>query len=442
MSRIDQIVKGPPSPEADVPFSVSKTPSPHLPQAEGEEESSTLASATPDPLSILPSSPPQIYLNLLILEGSLRSQYLALRDRRRQNTFFLLLIALWIAYFSYALFLRPREDGSGVGGSVYWVVEMAEKVALMGGVVTGMLVWGTGQWERGVRWPRRWLGVTNRGLRGMNAKIVVIRGPWWRELLSLLSFLFPYTSFFPSTTSFHYVERPGSSSGSREKGKRPAAAGRSPYDEDSDNVVEEDLAPSGDYIRLLLLPKAFSPAFRENWDEYRTDYWERENERRSQLRRRVKQRERQMMKQEGGWLRWAGWKGWTTRKHAGTGQDLEKSHHHHHSHHHHNHHHNHHRPTSSRHGVDKESSRPRRGTGGATPSMTESPSTTPSRSSTPNLDNDDRAPASDRERPRRGSSATLPGGERKKKKASISGPSGGPRALSPLTQIDKNVAGT
>lgn len=184
-ASLDQLVKGAPAPETTL--SASSSPLSSSP-------SQSPRASTPDPLSTLPSSPPQIYLNLLILESSLRAQYLALRERRRQNTFFCMLLALWIAYFSYALFLRPREDGRGVGGSVYWMVEMGEKVALMGGIVTAILIWGTGQWERGVRWPRRWLSVANRGLRGINTKIVVIRGPWWRELLSYLSFLFPYSA--------------------------------------------------------------------------------------------------------------------------------------------------------------------------------------------------------------------------------------------------------
>ncbi|OKL59276.1 hypothetical protein UA08_05410 [Talaromyces atroroseus] len=293
-SRLDQLVKGAPAPDAHVPFDDSPAP---LPKSflQGAPDSRP---TTPDPLSTLPSSPPQIYLNLLILESSLRAQYLALRERRRQNTFFLLLLTLWIAYFFYALFMRPREDGSGVGGSIYWMVETGEKVAFMGGIVTGILVWGTGQWERGMRWPRRWFAVANRGLRGMNTKIVLIRGPWWKELLSLLSFIFPYSSLFQSSKNFQYVELPSS----ERRGSRHLY---SVHDSDSDSgYIEEDLAPGGDYIRLLLLPKAFSPEFRENWDEYRADYWEKENERRTQLRRKVQDRERQRARQEGGWLWW------------------------------------------------------------------------------------------------------------------------------------------
>lgn len=324
-SKLDQIVKGAPRPGAATESPTFRAPSPAPSIASTESGSSTsqaLPLPPPDPILTLPSSPPQIYLNLLILEASLRSQYLALRARRRQHTFFLLLLTLWITYFFYALFLRPREDGRGVGGSVYWVVEIAEKVALMGGLVTGILIWGTGQWERGVRWPRRWVGIANRGLRVMNTKIVVIKGPWWREMLSQLSFLFPYSSFFPSPgSSYHYIDH------GLEKGSHHTA---SYGNYGSDNIHrEEDLAPGGDYIKLLLLPKPFSPDFRENWELYRTEYWEKENERRAQLRQRVRKRQRELAREQGGWLWWTGWRGWKRAKGmGGRGGDIERTHHH------------------------------------------------------------------------------------------------------------------
>nr|KMM70536.1 hypothetical protein CPAG_06847 [Coccidioides posadasii RMSCC 3488] len=421
------IVKGTPSPDAHVPETLFSTPSPQILASSPDTSDSrpATASAAPDPLSTLPSSPPQIYLNLLILESSLRSQYLALRARRRQNTFFLLLLALWIAYFSYALFLRPREDG-GVGGSVYWIVEMGEKIALMGGVVTGILVWGTGQWERGVRWPRRWLAVANRGLRGFNAKIVLIRGPWWKEMLSYLSFLFPFADLFSSGPSFHYVER--RHTGSHERHRRPAVTGRSSYEDDSDTGIEEDLSPGGDYVKLLLLPKSFSPAFRENWDEYRTEYWERENERRARLRQKLKQRERQLAKQEGGWFWWTGWQGLKRRRSLPkSAHDLERPHRHLHP-----SHHSHHRHVHSRHSLGD--LKPRR--------PTEPHSRTSSRSTTPNplSDADDKLANSDRERTRRrrsSSSAATSSNERPRKtKSSSSGAGNGSRSLSPLTQIE------
>ena len=321
-SKLDQIVKGAPPPGTSIPSVVSRSTSPApLPKTEKTEPEDQTASHPPqqdDPLANLPSSPPQIYLNLLILEASLRAQYLTLRNRRRQNTFFLFLLGVWIVWFSYLLFLRPREDGSGVGGSVYWVVEMGEKVAWMGGIVTALLIWGTGQWERGVRWPRRWVGIANRGLRNVNAKIVVIKGPWWKEMLGHLSFMFPYSSFFPTqTSSFQYIDEIQEKRGIR-----------SVLDDDNgEPLPDEDLSPGGDYIKLLLLPKPFSPDFRENWELYRLEYWEKENERRTQLRQKLQICAKEVAREQGSWFWWTGWRG--KKKHPDTivKGDVEKSHH-------------------------------------------------------------------------------------------------------------------
>lgn len=314
MANLDQIVKGAPSPGSH--FAVPTTTTPII-----VTDASNNASVA-DPLANLPSSPPQIYLNLLILEASLRAQWLELRMRRRQHTFFLTLLGLWILYFGYALFLAPREDGSGVGGSVYWVVEVTEKVCLMGGIVTGILVWGTGQWERGIRWPRRWVWTTNRGLRVFNCKLVVIKQSWWKEALSTLSFLFSYGLLFSTTgSSYRFVDQ--ALLIESEKAARAGGHHASPniHEDDDTAGYEEDLAPGGDHIKLLLLPKPFSAAFRENWDVYRTHYWERENERRALLRKKLKEREKKLAKQRSGWFWWTGYRGWQ----RGKSPDVEKT---------------------------------------------------------------------------------------------------------------------
>jgi hypothetical protein len=247
---------------------------------------------------LLPSSPPQIYLNLLILEASLRSQYLTLRARRRQHTFVLVFLSIWVAYFFYGQFLRPREDGTGVGGSVYWLVDMAEKVALISGCVMGVLFWVTGQWERGVRWPSRWLRVTNRGLKDINCKIVLLKGPWWRELVSHLSFLLPIHSFVETPGSnYQYIEYPLSEKMTASLPGRQRGASK-----DRVEIAEEDIASSGDYIKILLLPRHFTPEFRENWEIYRAEYWEQENQRRAELRKRIRARDKAWAKQEGRWF--------------------------------------------------------------------------------------------------------------------------------------------
>lgn len=295
---LDSIVKG--APDAAASRSVSAAPG------------TTPIQAKPgDPLHHTPSSPAMVYLNLLILEASLRAQFLELRARRRHHTFFLALLLVWVAFFAYRLFLAPREDGHGVGGSIYWAVEGAQRVCFMGGIITAVLVWATGIWDRGVRWPRRWFAISNRGLRAFNCKLVVVRRPWWAEALSVAAFFLTYGLFSGTpSSSYRHVDP----SLLRETERQLQLSGDNhptlvlPPDDGQQGGHEEDLAPGGDYVQLLLLAKPFSPVFRENWELYRTEYWERENERRALLRAKVKEHDRRVAKQAYGWLWWLPWR--------------------------------------------------------------------------------------------------------------------------------------
>lgn len=297
-SKLDQIVKGAPpsnvSPTqvaASVKSSAASITAPHLP------------TTTSDPRDSLPSSPPQIYLNLLILESSLRLQHLSLRARLRLHLLLLGILLVWTLFFTYLLFFRPREDGSGVGGSVYWVLETTEKLCWCSGVVTLCLFWGTGMYERGVRWPRKFVGTTNRGLRGFNMKVVVVKGSFLSEIAGWLSMLDPAGWFKEQRVNFQVLPKDIEAGASKDHQHWNHHAAR--Y-----GLIEEDIAPSGDVLKLLLLPKPFSPDFREGWETYRMEYWDKENARRAELRKLVKARLREVARREGGWLWWTGWRGW------------------------------------------------------------------------------------------------------------------------------------
>ncbi|KAI1397560.1 Spo7-domain-containing protein [Hypoxylon fuscum] len=315
---IDSIVKGAPQPGQEI-----KSP---------PMGTSPIGVVKPgDPLKHTPSAPSMIYLNMLILEASLRSQYLELRARRRKHTFFLSLLCLWLTGFGYALFLAPREDGSGVGGSVYWVVDMTEKVCFISGIVTGILVWATGIWDRGIRWPRRWFSICNRGLRGFNCKLVVIKRSWWVELVSLLGFFITYGTYTSRAGQYRFVEPSILREVDRELNLNRNEHPQLPFvsaDEEKGGH-EEDLSPGGDYVKLLLWPKPFSPNFRENWEVYRSEYWERENERRALLRTKLKARDVQLAKDQNGWLWWLPGRPKVEEKaHTHTPGDSEKMAHH------------------------------------------------------------------------------------------------------------------
>lgn len=294
---LDSIVKGAPLPGRESAGKNAAGTSPIL--------SSTPAKAG-DPLSHTPSSPSMIYLNLLVLEASLRAQYLELRARRRHHSFFLTLLTLWTFGFGYALFFAPREDGRGLGGSVYWMVEMAERVCFTGGLITVCLVWATGIWDRGVRWPRRWFAISNRGLRGFNCKIVVQKQPWWAETLATTGWFLTYGLFSKTGSSYRYVDPQVLREVDAQLNLSAQGHPVLPVvnEDEERGGHEEDLAPGGDYLKLLLFAKPFSPNFRENWELFRTEYWERENERRALLRVKVKEHDKKLRRQRGGWLWW------------------------------------------------------------------------------------------------------------------------------------------
>lgn len=340
-TTLNQVVKGAPPPGTKI---AGPEPLPPLAKASSDTISATFPSPEPAPPTYqharpqpilprptptivqpsiiidqnLPSAPPQIYLNLLILESSLRAQYLTLLARRRLNSFFLFFLLLWNLTFTYLLFLRPREDAPHrLGGSPYWVIETLLRLCFIAGVVAALLIKATGQWETGVRWPRRWLSVTNRGLRPFNLRVVVVKRGLWKEMYSYVRALAPFGGLADGSGDWHFVESP----------PPPNSTDKQPV------VVEEDLCPSGDHLLLLLLPKNFSSEFRENWETYRSEYWDRENDRRSHLRKKVAAHKKTKAKELGGWKWWTG--AWRIIPHPSPrrkhGHDLEKHPHGHHS---------------------------------------------------------------------------------------------------------------
>lgn len=417
---IDSLVKGAPPLGSDIrspgdPRSTDDDGSPSPTPGIGGGPGRGLGGFKPgDPLSHTPSSPSMIYLNMLILEASLRAQYLELRTRRRHHTFFLVLLTAWTAGFGYALFLAPREDGSGArGGSVYWLVEVTEKVCFIGGLVTFALSWATGIWDRGIRWPRKWFSVTNRGLRGFNCKLVVVRRPWYAELLSVIGFYLTYGILSTTGSGCHRIV---DAAIVREVDRELAAthAGHNTLPimtpspsgggDDDSGGREEDLAPGGDYVRLLLLPKPFSPTFRENWDLYRTEYWERENERRALIQAKLKERDRAIARRYGGWLWFLPWRRRAALARAAVEEaearkqaEAERRRHAHHLH------------VRQRHAAlhEKEHRRTRSGSGSARRNSTAS--TTSSRSPTPTVELEDGASGESRPSSMVGSIAGGPG---------------------------------
>ena len=133
-------------------------------------------------------------------------------------------------------------------------------------------------------------------------KVVVVRGSFLTEVKGWLGMLDPLGWFREQKVNFQILPKDIEAGTTKDHHWNHYASRH--------GLVEEDLAPSGDVLKLLLLPKPFSPDFREGWENYRMEYWERENTRRAELRKVVKARQREVARRDGGWLWRTGWRGW------------------------------------------------------------------------------------------------------------------------------------
>ncbi len=185
--------------------------------------STTPTTESPEPENIF-ATQANVYHNLLILEQSLRHQYVELRARRYKYLAFLVLLLAWIGIFFYAVFVSSIS---------YAYVDLLNRICLGSGVISGVLFRLTGLYEKTLVYPRKFVPITNKGLRQFNVRLVHMPRGW-----------------------FQLREKPGGT------------------------------------VMLVVLGRAFGGEFREGWELYRDAYWQRENERRS-LERKDKTRSRQ-----------------------------------------------------------------------------------------------------------------------------------------------------
>ncbi|KAI5783180.1 Spo7-like protein-domain-containing protein [Peziza echinospora] len=286
-----------------------------------------------NPLDTAPSSPQQIYLNLLILEASLRSQYLTLTLRRRKYTFFFLLLLIWTLYFFTTLFILS-------GPSPYYYISLLQKLCFLAGAVTLGLFYLSGLYKRTLVYPRKFVGNTNKGLRQFNIKLVSVKVGWrervmgWLVCFPIVAWWCPHAECLPyippgelekgrslgevwrslslhpppppppqaqnstAAAAAHIHQMSGTTTPTKKRrlSHAPPVSGllitpsssRMPQDGAGGLEEEESYQPSGSHVKLVILPKGFSPDFRAGWEVYRTEYWEKENERRAMLREKAR----------------------------------------------------------------------------------------------------------------------------------------------------------
>lgn len=174
--------------------------------------------APPRPAHPSPTHPANIYRNILIMEESLRQEYIIQRKTRRKYLLFNFAMVCLAIYFFYCVFIDP---------SIYRVIHFFNRLFFMIFLITIILFYISGSHRNTIESSRKYIHNTNKGLRSFNLKVVKIPRTW-KE------------SFIDWFWSPAYASRPGR------------------------------------VIKIVLSSRAFDSEVVEAWEIYRQEYWDRE----------------------------------------------------------------------------------------------------------------------------------------------------------------------
>lgn len=213
---------GTPTPTTNTPSATPPSVSPSSATIPKKRRKSSIRHSR-EILALPPNAPAQVYRNLLIVEESLRQQYIQIsRSRRQLSVFFFFLIAL-TAYATWVVFIHP---------SVYAGVDAAHKLLWTVCAITAGLFYLTGLYRKAFVISPLFIHSTNKSLRPFNLKLVKQPSTCWRE------------SIMRTVADPVYCVQAG-----------------------------------GGLVKLVLSARAFSPDTIEAWELYRHDYWAREIQR-------------------------------------------------------------------------------------------------------------------------------------------------------------------
>lgn len=206
----------------------------------------------------------KIFRNLLILEESLREQVIQQRALRRKYLTFLAVLCFIIASISHHLyFLEYPRSNNGT----FRVVLQFTLLALL---VTLMLYYLSGEYQKTIVAPKKFLSSTNKGLRQLNVRLVKIKTPLTDSIIDLIRefLLFMATMCL---TSLHKVYP----SMLNNKNSKLEVFLISCQLQCQPRIGVTD-------VKLVLNARVFSTDVREGWELYRSDFWVQEGVRRRQ----------------------------------------------------------------------------------------------------------------------------------------------------------------
>lgn len=200
----------------------------------------------------------KIFRNLLILEESLREQVMQQRTLRRKYLTFLALLCSLIASISHHLYFNHPLGASRV----------VLQLVLLALLVTLLLYHLSGEYQKTIVLPRKFLSSTNKGLRQLNVRLVKIKTSFADSAADLIREF----GLFLCTMALKILHTAVPSTIFNPKSRLEVW------------LVSAQLRCQPRFglndVKLVLFPRSFSTDIREGWELYRNEFWVNEGMRR------------------------------------------------------------------------------------------------------------------------------------------------------------------
>ncbi|CAH6723218.1 hypothetical protein CLIB1444_13S02982 [[Candida] jaroonii] len=204
----------------------------------------------------------KVFRNLLILEESLRQQVFQQKALRRKYLTFMAILCSLIASISHYLYVADTNQSSK---STVRVILTFVLLALM---FTLLLYYLSGEYQKTIVLPRRFLSSTNKGLRQLNIRLVKIKIPWVDYFSDLLRELL--LNFTNSCLNLLHKMDPNSY---QNKNSKLEVLLISLMSQCQPRTGIAD-------VKLVLNARVFNTDIREGWELYRSEFWLEEGMRR------------------------------------------------------------------------------------------------------------------------------------------------------------------
>lgn len=205
----------------------------------------------------------KVFRNLLILEESLREQNTQQKGLRRKYLTFMAIMCSLIASIAHHLYFVNHEQQSSTNP-----LRVILTFVLLALVVTLSLYYLSGEYQKTIVLPRKFLSSTNRGLRQLNIRLVKIKIPLTDRLSdSIRNFLLIIINLCLSL--LHRFDP----SAEKNKNSKLEVFLVSCQLQCQPRIGIAD-------VKLVLNARVFNTDVREGWELYRSEFWIREGVRR------------------------------------------------------------------------------------------------------------------------------------------------------------------